>query len=275
MERELQDRNEQLDAQNEALQTQTEELVAQRQELIEKTREAEEASQAKSDFLSNMSHELRTPLNVIIGFTDLMMDGIPDEISDKQRQCLNDILSSGHHLLNLVDDILDLSKVEARQIELKPTNFALTEVIATVTNSLVPILSPGKLSLTIGIEEGLPQVHADKERVRQVFSNLLTNSAKFTPAGGRLEIKAARVNNWCEVRVIDNGIGIKKEDQERIFEPFCQLDSSPTKRKNGGTGLGLAVARQIIEKHGGRIWVESEYGKGSQFIFTLPLATDS
>jgi len=261
MERELQDRNER--------------LVAQRQELIVKTREAEEASQAKSDFLSNMSHELRTPLNVIIGFTDLMMDGIPDEISDEQRQCLDDILSSGHDLLNLVDDILDLSKVEARQIDLKPTNFALTEVISTVTNSLVPILSPGKLSLTIGIEEGLPQVHADKERVQQVFSNLLTNSAKFTPVGGRLEIKAVRVNNRCEVRVIDNGIGIKKKDLERIFEPFCQLDSSPIKREIAGTGLGLAIARQIIEKHGGQIWVESEYGKGSQFIFTLPLVTDN
>ena len=135
-----------------------------------------------------------------------------------------------------------------------------------------PMLAPRKQSLEVDVEEELPLVHADKAKVRQVLLNLLSNATKFTPDGGRLKIEAVKEDNWCQVSVIDNGIGIKKEDQERIFEPFYQLDS-PLTRERRGTGLGLAIAKQIIEKHGGRIWVESEYGKGSRFTFTLPLAT--
>ncbi len=242
------------------------------QKLIEKAEEVEEASQAKSEFLARMSHELRTPLNVIIGFSELLVDEVPGKISEEQRQCLNNILGSGRHLLHLIDEVLDLSKIESGKMELKLASFALSEIIIPLTNAMTPILSPRKQSLRIEIEEGLPPIRADKARIRQVFINLLDNAAKFTPDGGKLEIEAAKVGDWCQVSVIDNGIGIRREDQKRLFEPFGRLENPSTEGK-GGTGLGLIVTKQIIEKHGGRIWMESEYRKGSRFIFTLPLTT--
>ncbi len=265
MERKLQERNEQLDAQNE-------ELVARQQELVEKTREVERANQLKSEFLANMSHELRTPLNVIIGFSQLMLDGVPGKINKKQRQCLEDILSSGQHLLNLINEVLDLSKIESGKMELRLRNISLRNVIESLRSTMMPMLTQRKQSLDVELEKGLPSVHVDEARLRQVFLNLLSNASKVTPDGGKLEVKTAREDDWCQVSVVDNGIGIKKEDQERMFEPFCQLDNPLTKEKSG-TGLGLTLARQIVEQHGGQIWVESEYGKGSRFTFTLPLAT--
>jgi len=265
MERKLQERNEQLDAQNE-------ELVARQQELVEKTREVERANQLKSEFLANMSHELRTPLNVIIGFSQLMLDGVPGKINKKQRQCLEDILSSGQHLLNLINEVLDLSKIESGKIELRLRNISLSSVIESLRSTMMPMLTQRKQSLDVELEKGLPSVHVDEARLRQVFLNLLSNASKVTPDGGKLEVKTVREDDWCQVSVVDNGIGIKKEDQERMFEPFCQLDNPLTKEKSG-TGLGLTLARQIVEQHGGQIWVESEYGKGSRFTFTLPLAT--
>ena len=219
-----------------------------------------------------MSHELRTPLNVISGFCQLLTDEVPGKINEEQRQSLNDILDSSQHLLGLINDVLDLSKVESGKMRLRLANVALTEVIESLTSTMMPILTPRKQSLDVEIEEGLPQIHADKAKLRQVLLNLLSNSIKFTPDGGKLKIKAVRDGDWCQVSVIDNGIGIKKEDQERMFEPFYQPDNPITKEK-GGTGLGLTVTKQIIERHGGRIWVESEYSKGSRFTFTLPLAT--
>jgi len=272
VERELQDKNEQLDVQNEELQSQTEELMTQQQELIEKTEEVERATQAKSEFLANMSHELRTPLNVIIGFSELMMDAVPGEINKEQRQCLDDILSSGKNLLNLIDDVLDLSKVESGKIKLRLINFALNEVTEPLTRTMLPILTPREQSLDIEIEQGLPLIQADKDKLGQVLLNLVDNSSKFTPDGGKLKIEAVREGDWCRVSVIDNGIGIRKEDQGKIFEPFRQLDNPLTKEKTG-TGLGLTLVKQIVGRYGGRIWLESEYGKGSLFTFTLPLAT--
>ena len=272
MERELQERNEQLDVQNEELQSQTEELMTQQQELIEKTGEVERVTQLKSEFLASMSHELRTPLNVIIGFSELMRDRVPGKINEEQRQCLSDISDSSHRLLKLVNEVLDLSKVESGKMEFKLENVALTEVIESLTRTMLPMLTPRKQSLDIEIEEGLPAVHVDEGRLEQVLLNLATNSSKFTPDGGKLKIEAVRNGDWCQVSVIDNGIGIKKEDQERIFEPFCWLDNPLTKEKSG-TGLGLALVKTIVEKYGGQIWVESEYGKGSRFTFTLPLTT--
>ena len=272
MEHELQEKNEQLDVQNEELQSQTEELMTQQQELIEKTGEVEKANQLKSEFLANMSHGLRTPLNVIIGFSELMRDEVPGKINDEQRQCLEDVLASSQHLLNLISKVLDLSKIESGRTKLNLADLALTEVIESLARTMLPILAPRKQSLDVEIEEGLPLVHADKVKVSEVLLNLLSNATKFTPEGGRLKIEAVREGDWCRVSVIDNGIGIKKEDQEQIFEPFCQLDNPLTKRKNG-TGLGLTLVKQIIEKHGGQIRVESEYEKGSRFIFTLPLTT--
>ena len=271
MERELQEKTEQLDIQNEELQSQTEELMKQQQELIEKTREVERANQLKSEFLANMSHELRTPLNVIIGFSELMRDEVPGKINDEQRQCFDDILNSSKHLLNLINEVLDLSKIESGKVKFYLTNLALAEVIEPLTRTMLPILASRKQSLDVEIEEGLPLVYADKAKVNEVLLNLLSNATKFTPDGGRLKIEATRKDSWCQVSVIDNGIGIKPENQEQIFEPFYQLDN-PLTRKKSGTGLGLAIVKQIIEKHGGQIWVESEYGKGSRFTFTLPLA---
>jgi len=274
MEQELQGRNEQLDAQNEELRSQSEELMAQQQELTEKSRELEVASRAKSEFLSHMSHELRTPLHVIIGFSELMLDGVAGKVNKEQRQCLDDIWGGGQHLLGLINDILDLSKIESGKMELKLANFAIGNLVKVLGRTMATRFAQKNQSFDVKMEEGLPPVRVDRDKVRQVLLNLLSNSSKFTPDGGKLEVEAVRENDWCRVSVIDNGIGIKQEDQERIFEAFCQLDN-PLNNNIGGTGLGLTIARQIVEKHGGRIWVESEYGKGSRFSFTLPLATAS
>ncbi|MFC2001468.1 ATP-binding protein [Chloroflexota bacterium] len=238
---------------------------------FEANNELKKATLAKSEFLAHMSHELRTPLNVIIGFSELMLDGVPGRINREQRQCLNDILSSGQHLLNLINDILDLSKVESGKMELRLRNFSLSNVIESLRSVMMPILASKKQSLEVDVEGGLSLVHADKAKVSQVLLNLLGNSTRFTPAGGKLKVEVVRDKDWCRVSVIDNGIGIEKENQGSIFVPFCQLDNPLTSEK-GGTGLGLTIAREIVEKHGGQIWVESEYGKGSCFSFTLPLA---
>jgi len=252
----------------------TETLEESSKELKEKNIQLEEANRAKSEFLAQMSHELRTPLNVIMGFSELMLDRVPGKVNKEQRQCLDDIWSGGQHLLGLINDILDLSKIESGKMELKLGDIELPSVIESLRSEIMPMLVTRKQSLDIKVEKGLPLVRADKAKVRQVLLNLLSNATKFTPDGGKLKVEAVRENNWCRVSVIDNGIGIKKKDQERIFEPFRQLDSTLGKEERG-TGLGLAIARQIIERHGGRIWVESEYGKGSRFSFTLPLATAS
>ena len=241
--------------------------------LFKANEELREATQAKSEFLAHMSHELRTPLNVIIGFSELMWDEVPGAVNEEQKQCLNDILSSSKQLLNLINDILDLSKIESGKMELRLKGFSLPEVIESLRSIMMPILSPRKQSLEVEIEDKINLVCADKAKVKQVLLNLLSNATRFTPDGGKLRIEVIKENGWCRVSLIDNGVGLKKENRGRIFEPFCQLDSPLTKGK-GGTGLGLTIAKQIIEKHGGCMQVESEYGKGSRFTFTLPLETD-
>ncbi len=272
-EQEIQAKNEQLNAQNEELQSQSEELITQQQELMEKTRELEAVSRAKSEFLSSMSHELRTPLNSVIGFSELMLDGIPGEINDEQKQCLSDIWNSGQHLLNLINAVLDLSKVEAGKMKLKLENLSLADTIEDIARTVKPMLDENRHKLAVSMEEGLPQVRADKSRLRQIFLNLLSNAIKFTPPGGKLAIDTSREGDWCQVSVIDSGIGIKKDDQEHIFEAFTQAEALPDRQKEG-TGLGLALTKQFVEAIGGRIWLESQYGKGSKFTFTLPLARE-
>ena len=238
---------------------------------FEANKELKDATQAKSDFLAHMSHELRTPLNVVIGFSELILDGVPGKVNEEQKQCLNDILGSGKHLLNLINDILDLSKIESGKMELRLRNFSLPDLVDSLRSEMILILTPRRQVLEVSVEKKLTSIHADKAKVRQVLLNLLSNATKFTPDGGKLAIEAVRDGAWCQVSVTDNGIGIKEENLEKIFESFCQIESPLTENK-GGTGLGLTIARQIVEKHGGRIWVESGYRKGSRFIFTLPLA---
>jgi len=241
--------------------------------LEEANQALEQASHAKSDFLAKMSHELRTPLNVIIGFAELMVDQVPGEVNEEQRQCLDDILTSGRHLLGLINEVLDISKVEAGKVELKLKDIVLSEVVESVTSAMTAVLSQRRQSLDVKLGEEFFSVQADEARLRQVFFNLLSNASKFTPDGGEIKIEARRKGNFCQVSVSDNGIGIKVEDLRQIFEPFYQADNS-IDREDGerrGTGLGLSLVKEIVEMHGGRIWVESEYGKGSNFIFTLPL----
>ncbi len=253
------------------LDIQNKELVKQQQRLLEKTKEAKAASKLKSEFLASMSHELRTPLNVIIGFSELMLDEIPGKVNDEQRQCLDDVLTSSRHLLQLINEVFDLSKLETSKLELSMTTVSLKDVTKWLRKTVMPILAPKKQALDIVVEDGLPPVYGDEIKIKQVLLNLLSNSAKFTPDGGKIRIEVIRKDNQCYVSVIDNGIGIKREDKERIFEPFYQANTTIASRKNGA-GLGLAISKKIVERHGGQIWVESQYGRRSRFTFTLPLS---
>ena len=239
--------------------------------LFETNRQLRTATEAKSIFLAHMSHELRTPLNAIIGFSDLLIGGIAGKINNKQRQCLEDILSSGKHLLSLINDILDLSKVEAGKIDIRPESLRLADVVDDAVTTVKPMVNESRHELAISIAEDLPPVYGDRNRLKQILLNLLSNAIKFTPDGGKLSLETSREGDFCKVNMVDNGIGIRKEYQTCIFEPFTQLDTQPGERKQG-TGLGLALTKQLVELLGGKIGVESEYGKGSQFSFTIPLA---
>ncbi|MFC1948885.1 ATP-binding protein [Chloroflexota bacterium] len=248
-----------------------EELQNEIAERREKTEELKRANQLKSEFLANMSHELRTPLNAIIGFSELMVDGVMGKVDREQKRCLGDILEGGWRLLNLINGVLDLSRIESGEIEFKPGNIALGEVVASLSRTIMPILTQRKQDLRVVMEERLPLVYADESKLSQVLLNLVDNASKFSLDGSMLRVEAVREGDWCHVCVVDNGIGIKEKDGERVFEPFTRLDSVPG-RERGGTGLGLALVKQIVGRHGGRIWVDSVFGQGSRFNFTLPLA---
>lgn len=247
------------------------EIEKKTRQLEEQNKELEKASRAKSEFLARMSHELRTPLNVIMGFAELMLDEVPGKINEEQRQCLEDILNSSRDLLGLINEVLDLSKVEAGKVELKLKNINLSEVVQSVASAMMALISQRKQSLELKLDKGLPPLRADEARLRQVLFNLLGNASKFTPDGGRIMVEAQARDGFCQISVSDNGLGIRKEELSQIFEPFYQAEASLA-RERRGTGLGLTLVKEIVEMHGGRIWVESEYGKGSNFIFTLPLA---
>ena len=238
-------------------------------ELAYKSRHLEVASQHKSEFLANMSHELRTPLNAIIGFSEVLTDRMFGELNEKQDQYLKDIYASGTHLLSLINDILDLSKIEAGRMELESTEFHLPTAIENALTLVRERAGRRSLSLQTNIDDRLGQIQADERKVRQVVLNLLSNAIKFTPEGGRIEVGAVPKDGFVEVSVSDTGTGIAPEDQEKVFEEFRQVGTAA--KKIEGTGLGLTLCRKFVELHGGRIWVKSELGEGSTFTFTIPM----
>jgi len=229
------------------------------------------ASKTKSDFLANMSHELRTPLNAIIGFSELMKQRVPGELNKKQENYVDDILMSANHLYELINDILDLSKVEAGKIELVPEKLPVPQAINEGLTLVKEKAMSQKVKLIVELDPGLEFIEADKQRFKQILFNLLSNAVKFSkPEGGEVIVSAKKANDMAQVSVSDTGIGIKEEDMGKLFRTFLQLDMSMS-RKYGGTGLGLAITKQLVELHGGRIWAESRYGEGSTFIFLLPI----
>ncbi|MDD5286613.1 MAG: ATP-binding protein, partial [Desulfuromonadaceae bacterium] len=232
---------------------------------------AEKTNLAKSDFLANMSHELRTPLNSVIGFSEVLQDQLFGLMNKKQQEYVNNILTSGRHLLSLINDILDLSKVESGKMKLELSTFSLRETVDAALVMLREKALKGGLSIHMDLAtEADVQIVADQRKLKQILFNLLSNAVKFTPAGGTVDVKAVRDGDFIEITVADTGIGIKEEDIPRLFKAFTQLESAYTKEFEG-TGLGLALNKQLVELHGGRIWVESSVGGGSRFSFTIPL----
>jgi signal transduction histidine kinase len=241
-------------------------------EIEDKSRQLEAASRHKSEFLANMSHELRTPLNAIIGFSEVLSDRMFGELTAKQDEYLHDIYDSGQHLLSLINDILDLSKIEAGRMELELTDFDLPAAIDNALTLIRERAGRRGIALHQSVDPRLSQIRADERKVKQVLLNLLSNAVKFTPEGGRIDVRARLADGSIEIAVTDTGIGITTEDQDTVFEEFRQVGTSDKKAE--GTGLGLALCRKFVELHGGRIRVESDPGHGSTFAFTLPLNRD-
>ena len=233
------------------------------------SKQLQSANQHKSEFLANMSHELRTPLNAIIGFADVLGERMFGELNERQTEYLQDIRSSGKHLLALINDILDLSKVEAGRMELTLAEVSLQE---TLSNGMTMVRERATLH-RIGLDlrvAGVDLITADERKVKQIVFNLLSNAVKFTPDGGTITVTAGREDGQAHVSIRDTGIGIAVDDRERIFEEFRQARGGSAERVEG-TGLGLSLTKALVELHHGRIWVESELGHGSTFSFTLPL----
>ena len=239
-------------------------------EIQEKSAQLEIANKHKSDFLANMSHELRTPLNAIIGFSEVMIDKLFGELNEKQLEYQKDIHESGKHLLSLINDILDLSKIEAGRMELELSTFDLPSAVSNAVTLIRERAQRHGIALGVDIDERLRQIHADERKVKQILLNLLSNAVKFTPDGGRIDVSARLDTAQVEIAVKDTGVGISVEDQVSLFEEFKQLGKDGN-RKAEGTGLGLALTKRLVELHGGRILVDSAPGRGSTFRVTLPL----
>ena len=237
-------------------------------EIQDKSRQLEVASRHKSEFLANMSHELRTPLNAIIGFSEVLIQGLFGDVNEKQREYLQDVIGSGQHLLSLINDILDLSKIEAGRMELELSTFNFRDALQSGVTIVRERASRHNITLAVAVSDELVEVEADERKVKQIMYNLLSNAVKFTADGGRVDVTVRRDNGDVRVDVKDNGIGIAEADQARIFEEFQQVGRE---RSREGTGLGLTLTKRFVELHGGRIWLESAPGQGSTFTFTLPL----
>lgn len=245
--------------------------------LVEAKHKAEATNLAKSEFLANMSHELKTPLNSVIGFSEILIDKSFGEINEKQEKYLNNIRKSGKHLLELINDIIDLSKAETGRMELELEEFSLPRLMNDMLTVVKSSVFKKNIKITIDVEEKLSTIQADEAKLKKIVNILLDNAIKFTPDGGKIRLGINRVEDKFQVTVTDTGIGIKPEDKERIFKGFEQVDGS-YRKKYGGAGTGLALAKKFVEMHGGKIWVESppkkgmvlEKGKGSSLIFTVP-----
>jgi len=255
---------------HEAQQRQLGEIAAQKRELEVANAQIAEISRLKSEFLANMSHELRTPLNAILGFSEILKDNLVELTAEQRQECLENIHTSGKHLLELVNDVLDLSKIEAGRMELTYDNFGVQSAVREVHNVIRSLSERRDIDLRIEVEPENLEVRADKSKFKQVLYNLLSNAIKFTPKGGRVWVNARVEEDALVVDVGDNGVGIAQEHHQRIFNEFYQLDTATT-RQVEGTGLGLSLTRRLVELHGGEISLDSEPGRGSVFTFRLPL----
>jgi signal transduction histidine kinase len=230
-----------------------------------------QTSKAKSEFLANMSHELRTPMNAILGFTEMVLDGLYGDVPTELKEPISDIQVNGRHLLRLINDVLDLSKIEAGRMQLALGEYSVREVVDIVYISLRSLAAEKGLEFVINVPEDLPVAYGDNGRLTQCLMNLAGNAIKFTKQG-RVEIGVELVNSELIYRVSDTGIGIPKEEIQNVFAEFRQIDATVT-REFGGTGLGLSITKRFVEMHGGRIWVESEIGRGCTFFFAVPVRT--
>ena len=233
-------------------------------------KDAEATDMAKKGLIMNMSHELRTPLNSVIGFSDLLLEGAFGSLNTRQSKYVSNILISGKNLLEIINNLLDISRLEAGERNLNYEEIDIASLIGEVRMSLISPASNKKISVEVKIDTSLENIRADRTKLRQILYNLMNNAMKFTPDKGRVIVSACKKEGVLEIKVSDNGIGLSKEDNEKIFMPFTQADSS-TARGYGGAGLGLYIVKNFIDLHGGKIWVDSEVGKGSTFIFTLPI----
>jgi signal transduction histidine kinase len=241
------------------------------EELARKNEELTHLDELKSDFMATMSHELRTPLTSIIGYSDMMLAGMTGELNEKQTNFTQSILQSGETLLGLINDILDLTKIEAGKLELNHETVDLRAALLAVLPVVKPRAQDKRIRISTFLPTDLPPVWADPGKLNQILLNLITNGVKYTHENGSVSVEARPQGELVEIWVTDTGIGISKEDQERIFQRFTQVDSSAT-RTQGGTGLGLAITKELVELHGGALRVQSKLGKGSSFIFTMPIS---
>ena len=249
-----------------------EDLNLRQIEIQQQNKELARANRLKSEFLANMSHELRTPLTAILGFAELLKEELFGDLNTKQGQYVSDIYKSGDHLLSLINDILDLSKIEAGHMELNRDRHNITELVDSVVSIMKERARKANVKVNTNIPDNLDALFIDGRKVKQVLFNLISNAVKFTPEGGEVNIVVLEKEDTLEVQVQDTGIGISLDDQDKLFQEFSQLDSSLTKMHQG-TGLGLALSKRFVELHNGQIWVESSLGEGSTFVFTLPFGS--